>query len=74
LDVQKALEPPGGTSKSRDVAEEVLSMVCRGEAVPPELTAALLASLTLPKLSQGKCPGQKRVSGHVFCPAVLKAL
>ena len=49
-------------------------MVCEGEAVPLEHTAAFLACLTLPTLSQGKCPGQKRVSEHVLCLAVLKAL
>lgn len=53
-------------SKHWDVVEEILSTVCEGEAVPPEHAAAFLASLTLPKLSQGKCPGQKRVSGHFF--------
>lgn len=72
MDVQKALKPLGGMSKSWDVAGEILSMVCKGEAL--EHTTAFLASVTRPKLSQGKCPGQKRVSEHVFCLAVLKAL
>lgn len=66
MDAQKALKPPGETSKCWDVAEEILSMVCEGEAVPLEHTAAFLASLILPKLTYRKCPGQKRVSGHVF--------
>lgn len=66
MGVQKALKPLGGMSKCWDIAEEILSMVCKGEAVPLEDTAAFSASLTLPKLSQGKCPGQKRVSEHIF--------
>lgn len=49
-------------------------MVCKGEAVPLEHTTAFLASLTLPKLSQGKCPGQKRVSEHVFLPSSAESI
>lgn len=52
MDVQEALKPPAGMSKHWDVAELILSMVCEGEAVPLEHTAAFLASLTVPKLSQ----------------------
>lgn len=65
MDVQEGLKPPAGMSKHWDVAELILSMVCKGEAVPLEHMVAFLASLTLPKLSRQKCRGQKRVSEHV---------